>query len=62
MSFLPSQARADELLSLEAQGRQTVWWPFTQHKSAGAVTVIDSAYGDDFVTLNKGKVMQKAWF
>jgi hypothetical protein len=56
----PSQTRADELESLEAQGRETVWWPFTQHKSAGSVTVIDSAYGDDFVTLNKGKVMLRA--
>ena len=43
--------RIKSLDSLAARTRAHCWWPFTQHnrvKSDADVTVIDSAYGDDF--------------
>ncbi|EQC40531.1 hypothetical protein SDRG_02421 [Saprolegnia diclina VS20] len=45
-------ARVDRLRALPAIAKDTLWWPFTQHKSNKGVLVIDSAYGDTFATYN----------
>ncbi|CAD6939053.1 unnamed protein product [Tilletia caries] len=49
-------ARLQNLDSLAQRTRDVCWWPFTQHeqfKSNSDVTVIDSAYGDMFVSYTK---------
>ncbi|OQR95254.1 adenosylmethionine-8-amino-7-oxononanoate aminotransferase [Achlya hypogyna] len=44
--------RLARLQALPAIAKETLWWPFTQHKSNKGVLVIDSAYGDTFATYN----------
>eukprot|EP00948_MAST-09A_sp_MAST-9A-sp1_P001355 g1355.t1 len=51
-----NKKRVQAVSELQERTRKVVWWPFTQHKSIDpdpqrAITVIDSAYGDDFLTL-----------
>ncbi|TYZ65966.1 hypothetical protein PybrP1_010962 [[Pythium] brassicae (nom. inval.)] len=38
---------------VHARAEQVFWWPFTQHKAFGALSVIDSAHGDDFSVLER---------
>ncbi len=44
-----------ELLeTMRQQGRESLWWPFTQHSNVttdAKVTLIDSAHGDNFSVL-----------
>ncbi|CEG65135.1 hypothetical protein RMATCC62417_01987 [Rhizopus microsporus] len=47
---LEHQKRFDRLESMADKSRDVFWWPFTQHKLVGDVTVIDSAYQDNFTT------------
>ncbi|KAF9584062.1 hypothetical protein BGW38_007708 [Lunasporangiospora selenospora] len=42
--------RFDRLEELSDKARDTIWWPFTQHKNVKEVTVIDSAYDDIMTT------------
>lgn len=35
------------------RSEQVFWWPFTQHKAYGSLSIIDSAHGDDFSVLNR---------
>ena len=47
-------ARAE---ALPSRCKARVWWPFTQHENhTRAVTVIDSAFADNFQTLRGGSV------
>ncbi|KAI9246371.1 pyridoxal phosphate-dependent transferase [Sporodiniella umbellata] len=50
---LKHQERFDRLDSMAQKSRDIFWWPFTQHKLVGDVTVIDSAYQDYFTTYDK---------
>ena len=46
--------RVQEAEAMRSEGRGTFWWPFTQHgniKDDAAVTLIDSASGDDYQVL-----------
>ncbi|KAE8226373.1 hypothetical protein CF319_g1042 [Tilletia indica] len=55
-------ARLNDLDSLAQRTRDACWWPFTQHeqfKSNSDVTVIDSAYGDMFVSYTKPSASQQ---
>lgn len=38
---------------VHARAEQVFWWPFTQHKAYGALSIIDSAHGDDFSVLER---------
>jgi dethiobiotin synthetase/adenosylmethionine--8-amino-7-oxononanoate aminotransferase len=42
--------RIKRLHDMPKKAREIFWWPFTQHKLVpeGAVTVIDSRYGENF--------------
>ena len=45
------QSRVAALQSMRSQGRETLWWPFTQHGNVdddNKVTLVDSASGDNF--------------
>ncbi|KAJ3111218.1 hypothetical protein HDU96_005896 [Phlyctochytrium bullatum] len=42
------EARIQRLEHLEHKAKDVVWWPFTQHQTVAATTVIDSAHGDHF--------------
>lgn len=42
-------AQVDAREKLAASTRETVWWPFTQHRTVRNVMSIDSAYGDYYV-------------
>ncbi|KAG1500891.1 hypothetical protein G6F54_003409 [Rhizopus delemar] len=50
---LKHQERFDRLETMAQKSRDIFWWPFTQHKLVGDVTVIDSAYNDHFSTYSK---------
>lgn len=41
------------MLGMKERGQKALWWPFTQHDDVGEgdITVLDSAYGDYFCTL-----------
>ncbi|KAG1470417.1 hypothetical protein G6F56_002700 [Rhizopus delemar] len=52
---LKHKERFDRLETMAQKSRDIFWWPFTQHKLVGDVTVIDSAYQDYFSTYDKGQ-------
>ncbi|CAI5735705.1 unnamed protein product [Hyaloperonospora brassicae] len=41
-------ARLERFKEMEQRAEKVFWWPFTQHKKAGTVSIIDSAHGDEF--------------
>lgn len=45
--------RLDRFEHMHTRAEQVFWWPFTQHKKYGALSIIDSAHGDDFSILNR---------
>lgn len=42
------QKRLQSFQHMAQRAEQVFWWPFTQHKSAGGLSMIDSAHGDEF--------------
>lgn len=49
--------RLEELTNMRCQGRQVLWWPFTQHGNVQddyKVTPVDSANGDHFHVVRDG--------
>ncbi|KAE9045959.1 Bifunctional dethiobiotin synthetase/7,8-diamino-pelargonic acid aminotransferase [Phytophthora rubi] len=42
------QTRLESFKRMEERAEQVFWWPFTQHKKAGGLSMIDSAHGDEF--------------
>ncbi|KAL8002602.1 putative dethiobiotin synthase BioD, aminotransferase class-III [Plasmopara halstedii] len=40
--------RIDRFKNMKERAEQVFWWPFTQHKKTGGLSIIDSAYGDEF--------------
>lgn len=40
--------RLERFNHMKERADQVFWWPFTQHKKTGGLSMIDSAYGDDF--------------
>ncbi|KAG7381887.1 hypothetical protein PHYPSEUDO_005503 [Phytophthora pseudosyringae] len=40
--------RLESFKHMEKRAEQVFWWPFTQHKKAGGISMIDSAHGDEF--------------
>uniref|UniRef100_M4BHR7 Dethiobiotin synthase n=1 Tax=Hyaloperonospora arabidopsidis (strain Emoy2) TaxID=559515 RepID=M4BHR7_HYAAE len=41
-------ARLERFKHMEERAEKVFWWPFTQHKQAGTLSIIDSAHGDEF--------------
>ncbi|KAF1789740.1 P-loop containing nucleoside triphosphate hydrolase [Phytophthora cactorum] len=42
------KTRLESFKHMEERAEQVFWWPFTQHKKAGGLSMIDSAHGDEF--------------
>ncbi|KAL3672793.1 hypothetical protein V7S43_002083 [Phytophthora oleae] len=42
------KTRLESFQHMEKRAEQVFWWPFTQHKKAGNLSMIDSAHGDEF--------------
>ncbi|TDH72539.1 hypothetical protein CCR75_000795 [Bremia lactucae] len=40
--------RLESFKHMQERAEQVFWWPFTQHKKAGSLSIIDSAHGDEF--------------
>lgn len=40
--------RLESFKRMEERAEQVFWWPFTQHKKTGGLSMIDSAHGDEF--------------
>jgi dethiobiotin synthetase/adenosylmethionine--8-amino-7-oxononanoate aminotransferase len=53
-------ARLQSLKKMSEEAHEHVWYPFTQHKgrSAKDILTVDSAYGDDFQTLQRSEVLE----
>lgn len=45
--------RVDRFEHVHTRAEQVFWWPFTQHKKYGSLSIIDSAHGDDFSILDR---------
>ncbi|RLN68057.1 hypothetical protein BBJ29_007032 [Phytophthora kernoviae] len=48
------QKRLQSFKNMGERAEQIFWWPFTQHKSAGGLSMIDSAHGDEFSVFRPG--------
>ncbi|KAJ3333776.1 hypothetical protein HDU91_002849, partial [Kappamyces sp. JEL0680] len=44
--------RIERLQHLQTQGKDALWWPFTQHNLVGKPMVIDSAFRDELTVLD----------
>ncbi|RLN58803.1 hypothetical protein BBJ28_00004417 [Nothophytophthora sp. Chile5] len=42
------ETRLQSFKHMQNRAEQVFWWPFTQHKKAGGLSMIDSAHGDEF--------------
>ncbi|CAI5741561.1 unnamed protein product [Peronospora destructor] len=40
--------RLERFKHMKERAEQVFWWPFTQHKKIGGMSMIDSAHGDEF--------------
>ncbi|TMW66724.1 hypothetical protein Poli38472_014036 [Pythium oligandrum] len=47
--------RLQSFKDMQERAENVFWWPFTQHKKYGGLSVIDSAHGDEFATFNSSK-------
>lgn len=45
--------RLERFEHVHERAEQVFWWPFTQHKKYGKLSIIDSAHGDDFSVLDR---------
>ncbi|CAH0480092.1 unnamed protein product [Peronospora belbahrii] len=42
------KTRLESFTNMEQRAEQVFWWPFTQHKKTGRLSMVDSAHGDEF--------------
>lgn len=42
------QNRLHQFKNMQDRAEKVFWWPFTQHKKYGSLTMIDAAHGDEF--------------
>jgi dethiobiotin synthetase/adenosylmethionine--8-amino-7-oxononanoate aminotransferase len=56
------QKRLARFELLQNGAEQLFWWPFTQHKKYGGLSIIDSAHGDEFAVLNRQKKQLEPMF
>ncbi|KAF1323053.1 Dethiobiotin synthase, partial [Globisporangium splendens] len=45
--------RLERFEHVHARAEEVFWWPFTQHKKYGQLSIIDSAHGDEFTVLQR---------
>ncbi|GLE01124.1 hypothetical protein PINS_up009954 [Pythium insidiosum] len=55
-------SRLQRLAEMRDKAEQVFWWPFTQHKQYGGISLIDSAHGDEFCTFNSKETALEPMF